>query len=107
VCKTIQKQMKQSCLPLLARKAWVEIAWQFEQRASFPNCIDCVAGKHVWIVKPANSGLLYWIMNNCSRLYYWLCVMQARASRSLILEHTEKILTRQVSKTMYSEIRYQ
>jgi hypothetical protein len=26
VCKTIQKQMKQSCLPLLARKAWVEIA---------------------------------------------------------------------------------
>lgn len=38
---------------------WNEVLDGFEKRWQFPNCIGALDSKHVTIVKPANSGSVY------------------------------------------------
>ncbi len=38
---------------------WKQVANAFESKWNFPNCLGAMDGKHVVIVTPANSGLLF------------------------------------------------
>jgi hypothetical protein len=60
VCKTIWEELKLSGMTLPSQADWLQIVQQFEQRANLPNYIGCINGKHVRIVKPADSGSLYY-----------------------------------------------
>lgn len=39
---------------------WEKIADSFQEKWNFPNCLGAVDGKHVRIVRPANSGSYYY-----------------------------------------------
>lgn len=38
---------------------WLEIAKSFDMKANFPHCLEAVDGKHIRVVKPNNSGSMY------------------------------------------------
>lgn len=38
---------------------WLEIAQSFEIKANFPHCLGAVDGKHMRVVKPSESGSMY------------------------------------------------
>lgn len=60
VCSSIWNVLKGECLPEPTKTDWLRIAEDFECRANFPNCLGSVDGKHVRIVKPANSASIYY-----------------------------------------------
>lgn len=64
VCSAIWNVMKSECLPELTKCDWIKIAKEFESRTNFPNCLGAVDGKHVRIVKPANSASVYYNYKN-------------------------------------------
>lgn len=39
---------------------WMEIARGFEKYTNFPNCIGAVDGKHITIIKPLDSGSMFY-----------------------------------------------
>lgn len=47
------------CIPEPDEEGWRKIAAGFEKHANFPNCLGAVDGKHCRIVKPINSGSMY------------------------------------------------
>ncbi|XP_022183432.1 protein ALP1-like [Myzus persicae] len=51
-------------MPLPTKEKWVEIIQGFERHANFPNCIGAVDGKHIRVVKPIDSGSLFYNYKN-------------------------------------------
>lgn len=40
-------------------RKWLEIAKSFDMKANFPHCLGAVDGKHIRVVKPNNTGSMY------------------------------------------------
>lgn len=60
VCAAICRNLG-SCLDLPKNEDdWKEIALGFEKHANFPHCIGAIDGKHVRLIKPTDSGTLYY-----------------------------------------------
>lgn len=59
VCTAIWVVLKEECIPQPTTEKLKEIAEDYEKRANFPHCIGSVDGKHVRVIKPQNSGSLY------------------------------------------------
>lgn len=60
VCENIWKYLKDICFVQLTEENWHNIRNGFRTRANFPNCVGAVDGKHVRIIKPTDSGSLYY-----------------------------------------------
>jgi hypothetical protein len=45
---------------LSSEEKWLEIANGFERHSHFPNCIGAIDGKHIRIIKPVDSGSLFY-----------------------------------------------
>lgn len=60
VCSAIWHVMRSICMPTLSKDDWLKVADLFERRAHFPNCLGAIDGKHIRIVKPTDSGSLYY-----------------------------------------------
>jgi hypothetical protein len=60
-CMAIWKAMSNRCIPTRTsnEEKWRTIAEGFNTHANFPNCVGAVDGKHIRIVKPGQSGSLY------------------------------------------------
>lgn len=51
-------------MPLSTKDQWMEVADGFEKNTNFPNCIEAIDGKHIRIIKPVDSGSLYYNIIN-------------------------------------------
>lgn len=60
VCLAIWNVLKEECMPEPTKDSWLKIAEEFESRANFPNCLGAVDGKHIRVIKPANSASVYY-----------------------------------------------
>lgn len=58
-CKVIWNELSQECMPDLTEQRLKEIAKQYESKANFPHCIGAMDGKHIRMIKPNNSGSLF------------------------------------------------
>lgn len=47
-------------MPPPSEEGWNDIAKGFQEHANFPNCLGAIDGKHVRIIKPQDSGSLYY-----------------------------------------------
>ncbi|XP_046397406.1 protein ALP1-like [Ischnura elegans] len=64
VCKAIWERVKQVCFPKMTERFWLDTAAEFYQKTNFPHCLGAVDVKHVRVVKPENSGSLYYNYKN-------------------------------------------
>lgn len=99
VCQAIWN-LKDICMPLPTNDQWVEIADGFEKNANFPNCIGAIDGKHIRIIKPVDSGSLYYNFKHFFLQVYWQYVIQIIDFYSLILAHMVKVQIRQFLKIL-------
>lgn len=62
---------------------WAEIARGFEKYTNFPNCIGAVDGKHIRIIKPLDSGSMFYnykhffstvLLTVCDANYCFICI---------------------------------
>lgn len=60
--------LKHEVFPQFSEEVWQQIAINFEARANFPNCIGAIDGKHIRIIKPEQSGSLYYNYKNYSSI---------------------------------------
>lgn len=60
VCEVIWILLNEECLPPLTQERFKSIALGFETKTQFPHCIGAVDGKHIRIIKPQDSGSLFW-----------------------------------------------
>lgn len=60
VCQAIWEDMKSICIPTLTETEWLNVAEGFLKRANFPNCVGAIDGKHIRVIKPNNSGSLFY-----------------------------------------------
>jgi hypothetical protein len=60
VCEVIWNKLKEICMPQPSTEDWLEISNKFETFANFPNCIGAVDGKHIRVIKPTDTGSLYY-----------------------------------------------
>lgn len=60
VCMAIWENMRQSSFPELNEERWLEIAKGFNENANYPNCVGAIDGKHIRVIKPSDSGSLYY-----------------------------------------------
>ncbi|GBP95957.1 hypothetical protein EVAR_12656_1 [Eumeta japonica] len=60
----IWENMKQSSFPELKEERWFEIAKGFNENANYPNCVGAIDGKHIRVIKPSDSGSLYYNYKN-------------------------------------------
>lgn len=64
VCDEIWNKLLDRCIPLPTREGWLKICEDFEKYTNFPNCIGAIDGKHIRLVKPHQSGSLYYNYKN-------------------------------------------
>jgi len=57
VCEVIWNKLKEKCMPQPSTEDWLEISNKFE---TFANCIGAVDGKHIRVIKPTVTCLLYY-----------------------------------------------
>nr|XP_023021258.1 protein ANTAGONIST OF LIKE HETEROCHROMATIN PROTEIN 1-like [Leptinotarsa decemlineata] len=55
VCYKIWEFIGPESLPEPTTEKWLEIAYNFNTYANFPNCIGAVDGKHIRVIKPINN----------------------------------------------------
>lgn len=60
VCLSIWSILRLECIPVPTKERWELIAEEFEKRANFPHCLGAVDGKHIRIIRPANSGSMFY-----------------------------------------------
>ena len=60
VCGNIWVTLNHECIPPLSEERLEGIAAGFHRRTQFPHCIGAVDGKHIRIIKPCDSGSLFW-----------------------------------------------
>lgn len=58
-CQAIIKNLHHICTPPTQANEWIKIADGFKRNANFPNCIGAIDGKHIRIIRPCDSGSLY------------------------------------------------
>lgn len=58
-CRAIVKCLFYICTPPTQTTDWISIANGFRDNANFPNCIGAIDGKHIRIIRPCDSGSLY------------------------------------------------
>lgn len=59
VCTAIWEVLKEECIPKPSAESFAAAAQGFEKKAHFPNCIGAVDGKHIEIIKPHDSGSMF------------------------------------------------
>lgn len=59
VCEALVELLVHVYLPDLKQENWKLISDQFEQRWQLPHCIGALDGMHIKVMKPPNSGSLY------------------------------------------------
>lgn len=47
-------------MPQPTKEKWIQIAQDFYKHANFPNCLGAIDGKHIRIIKPEQSGSLFY-----------------------------------------------
>lgn len=60
VCEVIWNKLKEVCMPQPSTEDWLEISNKFGTFANFPNCIGAADGKHIRVIKPTDTGSLYY-----------------------------------------------
>ncbi|XP_044746944.1 protein ALP1-like [Coccinella septempunctata] len=63
-CVVIWKKLKNIVMKEPTKEKWKEIAEGFEKFTNFPNCIGAIDGKHIRIIKPVESGSLFYNYKN-------------------------------------------
>ncbi|XP_071050721.1 uncharacterized protein [Onthophagus taurus] len=60
VCANIWNVLQEECLSIpRSEDGWLTIAAGFKHKANLPNCVGCIDGKHVRIIRPEHSGSLF------------------------------------------------
>lgn len=74
VCREIWRTMKSVCLRVPDAEKWKSIAVDFNIRANYPNCVGALDGKHIRVIKPVNSGSMYYNYKHfCSVVLLAMC----------------------------------
>lgn len=74
VCDAVWNIMKSECFPDLTAEYWLQTSAEFMARTNFPHCIGALDGKHVRIIKPTDTGSLYFNYKKfCSILLLAIC----------------------------------
>ncbi len=60
VCGNIWMTLNHECIPPLSEERLEGIAAGFHRKTQFPHCLGAVDGKHIRIIKPCDSGSLFW-----------------------------------------------
>lgn len=60
VCKAKWTHARHITFPPLTTEKWLKIAEGFRQNADSPHCIGAVDGKHIRMIKPSNSGSMFY-----------------------------------------------
>ena len=60
MCRQIWFKLQPIHLSKPNKEKWQDTAQQFKSRANFPNCLEAVDRKHIRVIRPPNSGSLYW-----------------------------------------------
>ncbi|XP_044750572.1 protein ALP1-like [Coccinella septempunctata] len=58
-CHIINEVLKEYIQVPKTNAEWVNVSDEFERKWNFPNCIGAIDGKHVEIIKPADTGSYY------------------------------------------------
>lgn len=58
-CQVIWNELQSTIIPTPNKDAWIKISDGFKKHSYFPNCIGAIDGKHIRIIKPAESGSLF------------------------------------------------
>ncbi|XP_046388639.1 protein ALP1-like [Ischnura elegans] len=64
VCAAIWKNLQHLCFPELTTDFWLKTAAKFYEQTNFPHCIGALDGKQIRVIKPVNSGSLYYNYKN-------------------------------------------
>ncbi|RVE49444.1 hypothetical protein evm_005875 [Chilo suppressalis] len=59
-CYVIWHKLKNIVMKVPTKAEWEEISKQFQKYTNFPNCIGAIDGKHIRIIKPNDSGSLFY-----------------------------------------------
>ncbi|XP_069358039.1 uncharacterized protein [Maniola hyperantus] len=59
-CYVIWNKLQNIVMREPTKAEWEEISKQFQKYTNFPNCIGAIDGKHIRIIKPNNSGSLFY-----------------------------------------------
>ena len=51
--------MGSQCIPELTKEIWESTATGIWEKGNFPNCLGAVDGKHIRIIKPEESGSMW------------------------------------------------
>jgi len=81
VCDAVWAAWKGDCFPPLTEDLLKEVAAGFQQRAQVPNCVGALDGKHFRIIKPSDTGSLYYNYKN----YFSLLLLALCDSNYLFL----------------------
>lgn len=71
VCNAILRKLETSLELPPTEKEWEIISAGFERNANFPHCIGAIDGKHIRVIRPADSGSLYYNY----KLYYSIVLL--------------------------------
>jgi hypothetical protein len=52
--------MRPECIPKPTKEQWELTVLEFEKRANFPHCLGVVDGKYFRVIKPENSGSIFY-----------------------------------------------
>lgn len=64
---------------------WISVAHDFKSLWQFDNCVGAIDGKHIQIVKPANSGSYYY---NYKGTFSTVVMAVVNANYEFIMVHT-------------------
>lgn len=64
VLDAIWKNVRPQCFPVFTTEFWLKTAAEFYEKTNFPHCIGAIDGKHVRVIKPTESGSLYYNYKN-------------------------------------------
>jgi hypothetical protein len=60
--------MRPECIPKPTKEQWELTALEFERTANFPHCLGDADGKHIGVIKPEQSGSMFY---NYKEIFPW------------------------------------